>query len=231
MIHQNRPISRRDFLKYSIFGAGALALTPRQLFQQFQEQFPDAEKLGRVTQGRLDIRSKPFSDAAITKTIYDDAVVVWLREVVGEAPGGYGSSRWVETPDGYIYAPRLQPVYNRLNTPLTDLPASPNPASPTGKGIWAEVTVPYVDIVLRHAPNSVLFKEKIEQGFPPRMYYDMIVWVIISNQGTMGSPIIGLTSAMETRAMLIWCLPRRCGPSLPRRSARSIQMRRINASR
>ena len=178
--------SRRNFLQRSLIGMGAFALEPWRFFREVQAVFPDAEKLGRVTLGRVDIRQKPYADSTITKTIYDDAVVIWLREVVGEAPGGYGSSRWVETPDGYIYAPRLQPVYNRSNTPLTSLPSSPNPASPTGKGIWAEVTVPFVDIILRHAPNSVLFKEKIEQGFLPRMYHNMIVWVDDIETGSDG---------------------------------------------
>ncbi len=179
-------LTRRDFLQRSLMGVGALAVEPLRGIFRPQAQFPDVEKMGRVTMGRVDIRLKPFSDSSITKTIYDDAIVVWQREIVGEAPGGYGSSIWVETPDGYIYAPRLQPVYNRLNSPLDTLPASPNPASPTGKGLWAEVTVPYVDISLIHAPNSVLFKEKIEQGFPPRLYHSMIVWVDNIQTGSDG---------------------------------------------
>jgi lipoprotein-anchoring transpeptidase ErfK/SrfK len=169
-------INRRDFLQRSSMFMGAVAFQPWN-FAPSQAEFPEAEKLGRVTIGRADIRAKPFAGAPTNKVIYDDAVVVWLREVIGESPGGYGSSRWVETPDGYIYAPRLQPCYNRLNAPLKDLPASPNRASPTGKGIWAEVTVPYVDIILRHAPNSPLFKEQLEIGFPPRLYHSMIVWI------------------------------------------------------
>ncbi len=183
-------ITRRGFLKQSFLGMGALALQPVRLNNRViqAQEFPEGQKLGRVTVGRVDIRAKPYSDSATVKTIYDDAVVVWLREVVGESPGGYGSGRWVETPDGYIYAPRLQPTYNRLNPLITDLPASPNPASPTGKGMWAEVTVPYVDIILNHAPNSVLFKEKIEQGFPPRLYYSMIVWVDNVETGSDGKP-------------------------------------------
>lgn len=187
MKHFTGMTSRRDFLKFSLLGLGSLAATPWRYWAQVQAQFPDAEKLGRVTIGKVDIRSKPYVNSPVTKTIYDDAIVVWLREVVGEAPGGYGSARWVETPDGYIYASRLQPVFNRLNDPVTNLPSANNPASPTGKGIWAEVTVPFVDIRLRHSPNSNLFKEKIAQGFPPRLYYSMIVWVDNIETGSDGS--------------------------------------------
>lgn len=179
-------MNRRSFLKGSLYGLGALALNPWQARAQAQDGFPEGEKLGRVTIGKVDIRMKPHSNSAVTKTIYDDAIVVWLREVVGESPGGYGSGRWVETPDGYIYAPRLQPVYNRENEVLTELPSSPNRASPTGKGMWMEVTVPYADIIFRHPPNSELFKEMIQHGLPPRMYYAMIVWVDAIETGSDG---------------------------------------------
>jgi len=187
MKYTSHHASRRDFLKLSLLGLGSLAATPWWYWTQMQAEFPDAEKLGRVTVGRVDIRAKPYVNSPITKTIYDDAVVIWLREVVSEAPGGYGSARWVETPDGYIYAPRLQPVYNRPNQPVTELPPANNPASPTGKGMWAEVTVPFVDIRLRHSPNSPMFKEMIEQGFPPRLYHSMIVWVDQIEIGADGS--------------------------------------------
>lgn len=158
---------------------GSLAFTPWKYWAELQTQFPDAEKMGRVAQGMVKIRAKPYADAAETKTIYDDAIVVWLRDVVGEAPDGYGSSRWVETPDGYIYAPRLQPVWNRPNEPVKSLPATPSGAVPggTGSGMWAEVTVPYVDIIMRQPISSSIFKERQEVGQPPRIYYSMVMWL------------------------------------------------------
>lgn len=183
----DQPITRRQLLKYSLLGLGSLAARPWRYWQEQLAQFPDVEKMGRVTSGRVDIRAKPYVDSAVVKTVYDDEVVIWLREVLGEAPGGYGPARWVETPDGYIYAPRLQPVYNRLNKPLKELPPSPNPASPTGVGIWAEVTVPYTDIIFRHPPNADMFKEKREAGLPVRMYHDMVVWVDAIETGQDGN--------------------------------------------
>jgi len=164
----------------------AFAFQPWRYAAYLQSEFPEAERLGRVTSGKVEIRAKPYVDSAVTKTIYDDAIVVWLREVIGEAPGGYGSSRWVETPDGYIYAPRLQPVQNLVNIPVSSLPASTNTSSSSGKGMWADVTVPYAEIVLQHDPNSVLFKEKIAAGFQPRLYYGMIVWVDEMETGSDG---------------------------------------------
>lgn len=181
MSQLNHFLSRRDFLKVSAIsalGLGSLAFTPLTSWAQMQAQFPDAEKLGRVTQGKVDIRTRPNSNATVTKSIYDDAIVVWLREVVGEVPGGYGSSRWVETPDGYIYAPRLQPVWNKPNQPVKSLPKLPNivPGS-TDSGMWVEVSVPYVDITARQPLASTLYKERIKAGQPPRIYYSMVVWV------------------------------------------------------
>jgi hypothetical protein len=99
-------------------------------------------------------------------------VMPWLREVVSESPDGWGPARWVETPDGYIYAPRLQPVWNQPNQPLTELPIGP-----AGRGMWAEVTVPYVDVQLRRAATSKWIREKLDTSQPVRLYYSMIVWV------------------------------------------------------
>src|SRR5512147_1473637 len=118
---KNFALTRREFIKRSTLMMGSLALTPWKYWAQQTSEWPDAEKLGRVCQGKVSIRSKPNPDAPSVKDIYDDAIVVWLREVVGDAPG-YGSRRWVETPDGYIYAPRLQPAFNKPNVPVKTLP-------------------------------------------------------------------------------------------------------------
>ena len=157
---------------------GSLAARPWMYWAEMLAQFPDVEKMGRVAQGKVDIRAKPYVNSPIVKSIYDDSIVVWLREVVSESPGGYGSARWVETPDGYIYAPRLQPVYNRPNKAVSSLPVTPPGAVPggTGRGMWVEVTVPYVDMIARQSLASTVYRERMEIGLPPRIYYSMIVW-------------------------------------------------------
>ena len=137
-------LSRRDFLKLAGASLGALAL--RTYNQDLPLlQFPNAERLGRVCiDGRVDVKVAPSDGAATVSTIYSDAVVEWLREVIGPMQGRI-NQRWVETPAGYIYAADLQPVRNLPNTPLT--------AMPEGKiGFWAEVTVPYVDLYLDNPP-------------------------------------------------------------------------------
>lgn len=172
------PVTRRDFIKISTLAMGSLAMRPWKYWAQVSDDagWPEGEKMGRVAQGRVDIRTKPFAGAPTAEVIYDDAVLPWLREVVGEAPDGYGPARWVETPKGYIYAPRLQPVWNKPNQPLTQLLPAPE-YKPTGKGIWAEVTVPYVNLILRRPASAAWMRERLDAQLPPRLYYAMVVWV------------------------------------------------------
>ncbi len=49
----------------------------------------------------------------------------------------------MKTPDGYIPAISVQPVRNEPNIPLVELPTYGQLP-----GMWAEVTVPFVDIYL-----------------------------------------------------------------------------------
>ena len=138
-------ISRRRFLKESALGLASLAIQPFQAATS-QMQFSVMEELGRVNVGMTEARMKPDADSAILTKVYEDAVVPWLREVVGRCP--YRSNqRWVETPDGYIWAPYLQPVKNLPNKPVNRLPETS-----LGSGMWVEVTVPYVDLLLANPP-------------------------------------------------------------------------------
>lgn len=209
MMNLNHKISRRDFIKLSTasaLGLGALTLRPWTVWADMQADFPTADRMGRVTQGKVDIRSKPHSDAAVTKTIYDDAIVVWLREVVGEVPGGYGSSHWVETPDGYIYAPRLQPVWNKLNQPVSSLPVMEPNLVPggTGKGMWAEVSVPYIDIIMRQPISSTVYKEKQAKGLPVRIYYSMLLWIDDMEVGQDGKVLYRVNERFGNPGDIYW---------------------------
>ncbi|MHB1482237.1 MAG: hypothetical protein ACYCXH_07970, partial [Bellilinea sp.] len=141
--------SRREFIKLGALSMGALAMNPWKNWSQLQAEFPDAERLGRICVGKVDVRTRPSVDAGSVGVLYEDAIIVWLREVIGEAPMGRHSRRWVETPDGYVYAPSVQPVLNLPNAPLNDLPQTS-----LGKGMWAEVTVPQTQIFLERATAS-----------------------------------------------------------------------------
>jgi hypothetical protein len=173
-----KAVSRRDFLKLAGTGLGALALKPFERFPSTElpvMQFPSGERLGRVSVFpyfySTEIKSQPSQFATAVRNIPEDGVVEWLREVVGTDNFGGVSKTWVETPEGYIYAPHLQPVRNIANTPVT--------AIPEGKpGFWAEVTVPYVDLSLDNPPvRSPSFRYVMDLGQTPRLYYSQVVWI------------------------------------------------------
>jgi hypothetical protein len=163
-------INRRDFLKLSAVGLGALALNPDipRLFQI--GSWPENVLLGRNCGGGIvNLRAKPSSDSALLNTYYEDTIVVWLKEVIGQAPSGLVSRRWVETPEGYIYAPTLQPVRNIPNKPVENLPSTS-----LGNGIWVKVTVPYVDLILDNPPPHSPWSQTVKYL---RLYYSQILWV------------------------------------------------------
>ena len=169
--------SRRDFIKLSSLGLGSLALgsNARSLLRPFwQGEFPQSERLRRVVDELgtfINVRTAPSSDAPEAGQLVGDEVVPWLREVVGYTP--YRNQRWVETPQGYVWAPLLQPVRNIPNTPLEELPVTG--AEP---GMWMEVTIPYVEAHLANpAPLGFRIKHLVENSLPIRFYYGQVWWV------------------------------------------------------
>ncbi len=182
----NQNISRRDFLKIAGAGLGALtsfAFNPyrRVNFEYLSSpkrlpQFPGSAIIGRVVENGIDVRSQPLydpSDPNLNNTIAQanaDDLVEWGRQVVGRVGGGLTNQRYVETPQGYIYAPVVQPTRNLPNTPVTEIPAGQ-------PGFWAEVTVPYIDLAHEGAVASPWLQSNIAYRFPPRLYYGQVVWI------------------------------------------------------
>jgi hypothetical protein len=173
-----RPVSRRDFLKAAGVGLGAMAFNPFKSVDydalyapKRLPQFPASEIIGRMT-GLTDIRSKPSNNDLVgvpVGKLYDDNLIEWTREVVGEAIG-LTNQKYLETPQGYVWSSRVQPTRNLPNTPVTEIPAGQ-------PGFWAEVTVPYIDLALDGAPVSPWIQSLIQYQFPPRLYYGQVVWV------------------------------------------------------
>ncbi len=165
-------LSRRDFLKMGALGLGSIFLQSRFL-QNDLPDFPVADRLGRVNAGKVDMKLKPDAESQTVSVLYEDAIVPWLHEMVG--PNRFRTNqRWVETPDGYIWSPYLQPVWNAPNQPLASLPENPS----LGTGMWVEVSVPYVDMLMDNPPaRSPGFQNRQKLGQPLRLYYSQIVWV------------------------------------------------------
>ena len=160
-------IDRRAFLKLAALGLGGLSMRslPRLAWL---EEFPASEYLGRIVVGKVDLKQGPDADSATVGTLFEDAVFPWIREVPGTNLYRFNQN-WVETPEGYVWAPYVQPVMNVPNQPLDNLPSTG-----LGTGMWAEVTVPYVDLVMANPPaRSPWLKDAIF----PRLYYSQILWV------------------------------------------------------
>lgn len=176
-------ISRRDFLKLSgvgLAGLGSLALNPRRGFNYSTfsaprrlPQFPASEIIGRIVDNDIDLRNTPTNDPGLNTSIAKlgaDTLVEWNREVLGNVVGGLNNQRYVETPQGYVYASVIQPTRNLPNTPITEMPAGL-------PGFWAEVTVPYIDLAHEGAVASPWMQDHIIYNFPPRLYYGQVVWI------------------------------------------------------
>jgi len=168
-------VSRRDFIKLGGLGLTSMA------FRRFAPgarpdlaQFPEGDRLGRVAVTpnfySTALMTQPNENATAIRNVAQDEVVTWLRDVVGTSVAGRANRRWAQTPDGFIYAADLQPVRNVPNQALT--------AIPDGKsGFWAEVTVPYVDLLLQGAPISPGIKYDLQTNQPVRLYYGQVVWI------------------------------------------------------
>jgi len=161
---QKRLVNRRDFLKMSSLTLGSLYLRPwRKLFSL--PEFPESERLGRVLGGVVDVKAKPDIDSETVSVLYEDDVIPWVKELVGKRPLWY-SQRFVEIPGGYIYAPNLQPVRNEPNQPLARI------TDP--EGVWVEVTIPYVDLIMENPPPRAPW---LKHSSKPRLYYSQIMFV------------------------------------------------------
>ena len=189
--------SRRAFLKMAALGLGGLALpawAPAVLpgGTLALPEFPQGERLGRVLDGSVILKARPDIDSADVGVLYEDDVVVWLREIVGSRPMWF-TQRFVETPDGYIYTPNLQPVQNRPNQPLTQLPDP--------EGMWVEVTVPYVDLILANPPARSPW---LEYTPFPRLYYSQIMWVDEIKTGESGQILYRVSDRYGSFGDIFW---------------------------
>jgi len=193
------PLSRRDFLKLSAAGLGGLALEPwRRIFQL--ADFPQAEKLGRVCFGSIEIKAQPDYDGQTVGILYEDAVVPWIREVVGRWPWR-NNQRWVEIPDGYVWSPYMQPVRNEPAQPVDSLPQMGDQ-----QGLWVEVCVPYVDAIIANGPpRSAWWRYRQENGQLFRFYYKQVLWVDQMKVESDGGVWYRINERYGSPGDIFWC--------------------------
>jgi hypothetical protein len=97
------------------------------------------------------LKAQPDPESQTLSMLREDTVLPWLREVISARPSYvFNNQRWVETPEGFIYGAYLQPVENHPNIPVQSLPNSSR-----GLGMWAEITIPYVDARLEREASPI----------------------------------------------------------------------------
>jgi len=176
----NQKFSRRDFLKLTGVGLGALAFKPfnKPYYEALYApkrlpQFPASEIIGRLVDD-TDVRRLPSpADSAGVDTslgiLRADTLIPWEREVIGNVPA-LVNQKYLQTAQGYIWSSRVQPTRNLPNTPIAEIPAGQS-------GFWAEVTVPYIDLTVDGVIASPWMQDHIAFNFPPRLYYGQTVWI------------------------------------------------------
>ena len=187
MTFQKHHLSRREFLKMASLGIGGLVLTPFNSLWNIPAHapnldlpdFPKAENLGRNCTadtslqwgGTIPIMTRPDVNSSKVRDSHRDEVFAWQREVTADHLDlNNQNNRWVETSEGYIWSPRLQPCKNLPNAPMAALPAG-------AKGFWAEVTVPYVNLILDNpTPVSGWMRDLVAYNLQPRLYYSQVMW-------------------------------------------------------
>ena len=179
-----KKISRREFLKLSALAFGGLMMKDRarvwmsgerRLYLQEEPppDFPEGLMLGRICAGQegahFDIKSEPYWDAPSVGTAWRDDVFEWQQEVIAKQIDPIRiNQRWVQTPEGYIYAEYVQKTRHITHTPLSTLPEMPDGS----RGMWVEITTPYTDLVFEKPPAQHWIREAIR----PRIYYSQIFW-------------------------------------------------------
>jgi lipoprotein-anchoring transpeptidase ErfK/SrfK len=195
---EKKAVSRRDFIKLAALGVSGLAMRPWDGLFRLPD-FPEGERLGRVCHGRWDLKARPDADAATVDVVFDDAVLPWLREVVGNYSPWRNNRRWVETPRGYIWSAYFQPVRNQPNIPAAEIPSTS-----IGPGMWVEVTVPYVDVLAVNPPLHPEFKWRHENGRPLRFYYSQVLWVDQMRTQPDGRLFYRINEKYGNRGDLFW---------------------------
>jgi hypothetical protein len=124
-----------------------------------------------VTEAETVLRIRPEPDAAAVRTAAFDEVLEIGREVVGR--GIYPHNHvWFETAEGFLWSPEAQPVRDRPNPVLPEIPA---------EGVWTEISVPFVDAHRSPDPAApvryrlyyamVLNVEAVEVGVDGQSWY------------------------------------------------------------
>ncbi len=202
-----KKLTRRDFLKLGAVSMAAAGVSKLHKASAYLPEFPVGQRLGR-TFYTVEIKAKPDPNSETVKTVYNDNILVINREVIGARYNDYWKKRiWYETPEGYIPAISVQPVRNEPNQPLAELPTYGQ-----FPGMWAEVTVPFVDIYLDGSePKSPRLKETVD----PRFYYSQVLWVDAISTGANSEVLYHVLEKHGSYGDVFWADARAFHPITP----------------
>jgi lipoprotein-anchoring transpeptidase ErfK/SrfK len=202
MLDNKTPINRRKFLEKSLLSLGGIALLPSIKLKTFAlNDFPETQSLARNTvykPNSLSIRALPNENANIIRLLDDDECVVWIREVIGDAPVFSPNKKWVETPEGFVFASSVQKVFNRPNIPLTELPLYGE-----DRGMWVEVNVPYVNLEIANPPVRAPWLNEAPSTLW-RLYYSQVIWVDEIKTDTEGQVFYRVNERYGSYGDIFW---------------------------
>lgn len=154
--------TRRTLLKHASTLAAAFAIAPftnlgyllaEELTRdQPQDADQPPEPLGRITTGRLAIRTAPRRDAQLVRYAHYDEVFTLLAQATGDALLRHNPV-WFKVEEGWLYSSFVQPVRREFHTPEPVLAA---------QGFWGQVSVPFVEARAAFAAGAV--------GAPPVLH-------------------------------------------------------------
>ncbi len=124
------PISRRQFLKNSLWGIIGLIFPP-SIFVDLSTSTDAIHRWFRVTVEVINVREKPEANSLVIATRQRDDLIR-IYEIIRTEKGR--NPIWYRVPGGYVHSAYLQPVEVKFNSPETFIP---------GTGYLAEITVPY----------------------------------------------------------------------------------------
>jgi hypothetical protein len=150
---QNK-LSRRSLLKLSggVLAAAPFVRVPQAVrAQEFdREQIgvvtPVRKPLGRAMSNNIPVRESAAIKANVVRNLKLNDLVELTGQVIAPGPTAYNSI-WYQIPEGYVHSAFVYPCENLVNTPAQSLPPG---------GVWAEVSVPLVEVRIQADPKARL---------------------------------------------------------------------------
>jgi len=200
-------INRRDFLKLSAAGLGAIIAAPTSKpANAYLPELKSSARIGRVL-GMVEVKSKPDPDSSTIEVKYDDDLIACDREIIGSRVSSSTNRIWYETPTGYIPSIRVQPTKMEPNEPLLQIPTYFET-----QGMWVEVTVPYVDIYQDNPPPRSKLLQEMKH---PRFYYSQVLWVDGVKTGANGEIMYHVIERHGSEGDTFWAEAKAFKPITP----------------